>query len=45
MLYYYGKDNGLNIKKDVEYAKQLFNKVANAGNREAIAELKKLGMM
>lgn len=43
MIYYYGEDNGLNIKKDTKYAIQLFKKAAEGGNKDAVAELDKLG--
>mgnify|MGYP004481001777 FL=1 len=42
MLYYYGEENGIDIKKDAEYAIQLLEEAADDGNEEAKKDLEKI---
>lgn len=42
LIYYYGEENGINIKKNSEYAIRLLKKAADSGVEDAKKELQKL---
>ena len=41
-IYYYGEENGLDVKKNIDYAIQMLEKSATAGNQKAIKLIEKI---